>query len=177
MKQEIPTMYNSRQQFHPHSWIPRGTHPPQNTHFYSFTFQVGKIRPPIRICSQELADEMANLDTFLISRDVLWGENLNGLQDVLSGGSIHPYIPDGNNKVYFEASSTIPGFGTGGTLLMQQQNKCIPSKTIDNHPQQATIVEEQHTRWKPKIGCHPTTKTEQTFSDPILPHNLKQPSS
>ena len=61
-----------------------------NTHIYCFTFQVGKTRPPIRICSQELADGMANLDTFLISRDVLWGENWNGLQDVLSDGSICP---------------------------------------------------------------------------------------
>ena len=115
---------------------------------------MGKTRPPVQICSQELADGTTNLDIFLVSRGVLWEENWTGLQDVLSGGSIHPYIPDGNNKVYFEASSTIPGFGTGGTLLMQQQNKCIPSKTIDNHSQLATTVEEQHTKWKPKIGCH-----------------------
>ena len=69
---------------------------------------------------------MANLDTFLISRNVLWGENWNGLQDVLSDGSIHPYIPDGPDKVYFEASSTIPGFGTGGILFMLNQNKYMP---------------------------------------------------
>ena len=95
------------------------------THVYCFTFQVGNIKLPIRICSQELADGMANLDMYLLSRNVLWGENWSGLQDVLSDGSICPYLPADDENVYFEASSTIPGLGTGGIRTIHVSPKQV----------------------------------------------------
>ena len=101
------------------------------TRIYSCTFQLGKTRPPIQICTQEVADGMANLDTFLNSQDVLLGENWNGLQDVLSDGSIQPYIPDSDEKVYFEASNinTIPGLGQEAFYLCKTKTDiCPPSK-------------------------------------------------